>query len=213
MELLFLNGLDPEVPRIFDIKIYDPDLWELMTRFCLSFAVCWSVIKTSYNKGKQDNSFTFTYYVFAILIFFVTNLLDTVEMSTGFALGLFAIFAILRYRTIQIPIREMTYLFVIIAVSVINAISTKKFSWAELITVNSAIIALTYYLELKFSKRPLIEQFIEYEVIENIKPENKEALHKDLSERTGLEIVEVEVDRTDFLRDTARLRVLYRKPD
>ena len=128
----------------------------------------------------------------------------------GFAFGLFAIFSILRYRTISIPMKEMTYLFMVIAIAVINALTTKKVSFMELLFTNVSLIAASYFLERLWYKEGLSEQTIEYEKIENIKPERRAILIADLKERTGLDIRSAEILTTDFLRDMARVRVYYK---
>jgi hypothetical protein len=124
-------------------------------------------------------------------------------------LGLFAIFGVLRYRTSQIPIREMTYLFIVIGTAVINALANKKITYVELVTANSIVIFIAWGFEHKWFMRHESKKTILYEKIDLIKPENYKQLLADLSERTGLKITRVEVGRIDFLRDTARLRIYY----
>jgi hypothetical protein len=135
--------------------------------------------------------------------------LANVKLQLGFALGLFAIFGIIRYRTDAIPIKEMTYLFIIICVSVINALANKKISYAELFFTNVAIIFIVYGLEKIWLLRHESNKLIIYEKIDLIKPERRSELMKDLSQRTGLKINRIEIGRIDFLRDTARIRIYY----
>ena len=145
-----------------------------------------------------------------MIIFFLCYLLSGIKLEMGFAFGLFAIFSILRYRTISIPMKEMTYLFMVIAIAVINALTTKKVSFMELLFTNVSLIAASYFLERLWYKEGLSEQTIEYEKIENIKPERRAILIADLKERTGLDIRSAEILTTDFLRDMARVRVYYK---
>jgi hypothetical protein len=128
----------------------------------------------------------------------------------GFALGLFAIFGIIRYRTRQVPIKEMTYLFLVIGISVINALSNKKVSYAELIFTNLIVIALAFVLEKIWLIRHETSKIVNYEKINLIKPEMHKELIEDLQERTGIKkINRVEIGRIDFLRDTARVKIFY----
>ena len=130
-------------------------------------------------------------------------------MQLGFALGLFAIFGIIRYRTDPIPIKEMTYLFLVIGISVVNALANKKISYAELVFANLLLIGVTYGLEKVWLLRHESRKNIIYEKIELIKPENRSELIEDLSKRTGINILRVEIRRVDFLRDTANIRIFY----
>ena len=143
-------------------------------------------------------------------------MLENVNLQMGFALGLFAIFGIIRYRTDPIPIKEMTYLFLMVGLAMVNALSNRKISYAELVFSNIAIITLTWYLEKiwMLKREEMIE--INYEKIELVHPSKRKELLEDLKERTGLDIVKVTVMRMSYLRDTAKLRILYRsqkKPD
>ena len=132
-------------------------------------------------------------------------------MEMGFALGLFAVFGILRYRTEAIPIRQMTYLFIVIGISMINALSNKSVSIFEVLFTNSLITLITYLIDRLWFQTIEERKNIVYEKIELIKPENKQELIKDLKERTGLPIHEVKVDKIDFLRDTAAITIYYNR--
>ncbi|HUM88757.1 MAG TPA: DUF4956 domain-containing protein, partial [Prolixibacteraceae bacterium] len=132
-----------------------------------------------------------------------------VKLEIGFALGLFAIFGIIRYRTRQIPIKEMTYLFLVIGISVINALSNKKVSYAELIVTNLLVITVAFLLERVLLLRHESSKIINYEKIELIKPENRDKLKADLEARTGLEINRIQVGKIDFLKDSAKVMIYY----
>jgi hypothetical protein len=132
-------------------------------------------------------------------------------MEMGFALGLFAVFGILRYRTEAIPIRQMTYLFIVIGISMINALSNKSVSIFEVLFTNGLITLITYLIDRLWFQTIEEKKNIVYEKIELIKPENKQELIKDLKERTGLPIHEVKVDKIDFLRDTAAVTIYYNR--
>jgi len=125
----------------------------------------------------------------------------------GFAFGLFAVFAILRYRTDPIPIKEMTYLFIVITIGVINALSGAEVSYAALLFTNIMLVVLTYVLETFWQNNSLILRTVQYEIIENIKPENHEKLRLDLEDRIGMPIIKFEIHRINFLRDTVRISI------
>jgi hypothetical protein len=139
----------------------------------------------------------------------LSYLLSGVKLQLGFAFGLFAIFGILRYRTEALAIKEMTYLFVVIAVAVVNALANKKISYVELLFANSAMVAFTYLIERKWLLRHEVSKTILYENIELIKPDRRQELINDLEERTGLKITRVQIGRIDFLRDTARVKIYF----
>ena len=164
-----------------------------------------------YPRVKDDKDYVFTYIMFNILTFFICFLLRKVPMEMGFALGLFAVFGILRYRTEAIPIRQMTYLFIVIGISMINALSNKSVSIFEVLFTNGLITLITYLIDRLWFQTIEEKKNIVYEKIELIKPENKQELIKDLKERTGLPIHEVKVDKIDFLRDTAAVTIYYNR--
>ena len=144
-------------------------------------------------------------------MFFLCFTLKKYELDIGMALGLFAIFGIIRYRTDPIPIKEMTYLFVVIGVSVINSLANKKMSYAEIIGANTLIIIILVLIERYWALKQEESKSIVYENIENIKPENYEILKSDLEKRTGLEINNVTIGDIDFLRDIAKVTIFYFK--
>ena len=126
------------------------------------------------------------------------------------ALGLFAIFGILRYRTVPLNVKEMTYLFVVIGISVMNALSNKKMSYVEIVTANSAILFALYWLEFYWGNNSILSKKIVYETIENIHPDNHEILKKDLESRLGVKIIDFEIGNINFLRDTAEITIKYK---
>ena len=136
-------------------------------------------------------------------------LLDSVKLQLGFALGLFAIFGIIRYRTDPIAIKEMTYLFLVIGISVVNALSNKKISHAELVFANFLIVFVTYGMERIWLLRHESRKNVLYEKIELIVPERREELMSDLKARTGLNISRIEIRRIDFLKDIVNIRIFY----
>jgi len=187
------------------------ELMNLIIRFGFNLSIAFIIIKLIYHRNHTNNDFVFTYFMFNSLIFFFAFLLGKITINIGFAFGMFAVFAILRYRTNPIPIKEMTYLFIVITIGVINALSNSEVSLAALLFTNIALVSLTYFLETYWQKNLLARITIEYEKIENIKPENRDTLLADLKERTGLNIQSFEFRRINFLRDTARIRIYYKE--
>ncbi|MBL6875525.1 MAG: DUF4956 domain-containing protein [Chitinophagales bacterium] len=209
--MIELNTLLLDAIRIFDIKLFDVDFYELILRLGLNLTVAYSIIHFIYQPTRKDSEYIFTFMVFSPLIFFVCNLFSNAELDIGFAFGLFAVFSILRYRTAQIQVKEMTYMFIVIAVAVINALATKKISYAELLFTNAFIIFITYVLERYLANSGVTTQTIRYEVIENIKPENEALLLEDLQKRIGKPIIRFDILEVDYIRDSARLRVVHER--
>lgn len=191
------------------IPIFDNDIYKMLFRFILNIAFLSVIIKGLYYSSTQRKDFLFTYYLIGIVVFFICFTLKKFELDLGMALGLFAIFGIIRYRTDTIEIREMTYLFVVIGVSVVNSLANQKMSYAEIIASNLMIIAVLYFIEKKWLLKTTEFKKIQYDNIENIKPENYELLKADLEKRTGLSISTIEVKDIDFLKDSANLKISY----
>lgn len=195
--------------KLFGMRVFHEDMWELLFKFALDAAVLFILIRLIYYPIHRKKDYLFTYFLFNILIFFLCVLLNNVKLSIGFAFGLFAIFGILRYRTEQISIKDMTYLFAVISLAVINALVSKKISLAELLFTDGMILLVTYALEhLWLTRHEAMRQLI-YDRVDLIRPGQREALHNDLRQRLGITVSRVEVGRIDLLRDTAQLRVFY----
>ncbi len=196
--------------RFFDIKLMDvEDFLTLLVRYLIDLIIAWIVIQLIYRKTSGSKEFLFTFYLMNSLVFLVCYIFDSAKVSIGFAFGLFAIFGILRYRTTTIPSKEMTYLFTLIGIAVINALATRKISYAELLFANGIVIGVTALLEFYVLKSQEEMQDVVYEKIDLIKPEKEEELLNDLSLRLGKKVVRVEIGQVDFMRDIARMRVFY----
>jgi|LakMenEpi03Aug12_release.lakeMendotaPanAssembly.Ray.scaffolds.fasta_scaffold02734_21 hypothetical protein len=167
------------------------------------------LVRLIYYPIAKRKDFLFTYFMFSISIFMMCFLLESVKVEMGFALGLFAVFGIIRYRTDAIPIKEMTYLFIVIGMSVMNALINKKITLAELFFANSAILALTYGLEKVWLLRHESQKLIVYERIDLIQQGRREELIADLQTRTGIKINRLEIGKIDFLRDTVMLKIYF----
>lgn len=184
------------------------DMGSLLLRFAFNAFFIWIIIHKMYYPRSLRKDYYFTFAMISVSIFFLIFLLGSVKIKVGFALGLFAIFGIIRYRTESMSVREMTYLFVIIAVSVINALAV-TLSYAELVITN-----LIFLLCIRFSEnlpwlKHISEKLVVYDRIELITPDRREELLEDLKKRLGLHITKVEVGAVDFLHDTAMLKVFY----
>ena len=196
--------------ELFGIDLYDSkDLVKLLFKFSIDLLFLFIIVRVIYYRIKEEKDYVFTFFMFNILTFFICFLLRKVPMEMGFALGLFAVFGILRYRTEAIPIRQMTYLFIVIGLSMINSLANKSISWLEILLANAIITIITYLIDRVWFSTIELTKTILYEKIELIKPENEQELIEDLIKRTGLQIVAVKVDKVDFLRDTAQIKIYY----
>jgi hypothetical protein len=185
------------------------DFWSLVIRFGFNLVAIFFVVVMLYAQNSKRKDFYFSYFAISISVFMLVFLLENVKLELGFALGLFAIFGIIRYRTDAIPIKEMTYLFVIIAVSVINALSKDYFGYIELTFVNILLVGALWVLERILMLRQEDSLEIVYENIENIHEDREAELIADLEKRTGLKIRRYRIDKVDFLRDVARITIYF----
>ena len=192
-----------------DIKLYDDDFIKLAFRFLINLLAILLIARTIYYPLAKRKDYLFTYIMISILVFFICFTLKKFELGLGMALGLFAIFGIIRYRTDPIPIKEMTYLFIVIGISVINALANKKMSYAELLLTNSIIVLTTYGMERLWLLKHESRKVITYEKIDLIVPENHVLLKEDLEKRTGLKINRLEIGKINFLNDTAQIFIHY----
>lgn len=178
-------------------------------RFFFNLIIAIIIVRYIYFKKTNRKDYLFTYLLINTLVFLLAYLLSDVELKLGFAFGLFALFGILRYRTNPVPIKEMTYLFVVIGTSVINSISDQYIPYSEVFISNITIIVLLWLLEFVFLISHESSKRILYEKIDLIKEDKKEELIEDLRKRTGINIHRVEINSINFLRDTARIIVYY----
>ena len=184
------------------------DLWQLLFRFVFNFIVVGIIIHFFYYPKSKRRDYYFTFTLISISVFFLIFLLGSVKLKIGFALGIFAIFGIIRYRTESVPIREMTYLFTITALSVINALSIQV-GLTEMLVTNAIFLLVTRLLESERWLKHTSSKLILYDRIQLITPDKREELIADLSARTGLHIQKIEIGHIDFLRDAAFIKVYY----
>jgi len=201
----------PDNVNIAGIQLIDvTNFLELLLRFILNTGVIVVLIRWLYYSTTKRKDYLFTYILIATIVFLLCFLLESVKLQIGFALGLFAIFGIIRYRTNAMPIKEMTYLFLIIGVSVINALTSTDTSLIDLLFSNIVIVFITFGLEKLWLLKHESSKMIIYEKINLIKPEKHSELIADLQERTGIRrIIRVETGKIDFLRDTCELTIYY----
>ncbi len=183
-------------------------LSELLIRFVLNTAVIALIVRVFYYPKSKRRDYFFTFILISISVFLLIFLRGGVKLKIGFALGLFAIFGIIRYRTESVPIREMTYLFLIIAVSAINGLAT-SISYVELLATNLLFIISIWALESNRWVKHVASKLVLYDNIRLITPDYEEELIEDLKKRTGLNILRVEVGAIDFSKDTAMVKVYY----
>ena len=179
--------------------------------FLFNLLVSWILIYCVYYRFSRRRDYYVQFMLFSSGMFVLLWLMQILDIQTGFVLGLFAIFGMIRYRTETVPIREMNYMFLIIAVSVINSLSLKAdgLAWYLLLFANVVIILLALGFEAWQVRKRTSTKIILYEKIENIKPENRAALIADLEERTGLKVLDIEIGHIDFLRDVAYIKMTY----
>lgn len=182
---------------------------ELLIGFAANLLVALIIVRFIYFPVKQNRNYVFTFIAFNTIIFFVMSLLTTIELSVGAGFGLFAIFSVLRYRTNPMPARDMTYLFILIGLPVINSSLLAGAGWSTLLIANVAVIAVLYVLEKGWGFHYEQSQRITYERIDLIRPENRDLLLEDLRQRTGLPIKRIEIGNVDFLKDATEIKVFY----
>lgn len=185
------------------------DLALFLLGFGFNLLIAFVLVRFIYYPSTHNKRYVFTFLAFNTMIFFVLSFLSSLEISVGAGFGLFAIFTILRYRTDPIPVREMTYLFVIVALPVMNSSAATLDLWPQLVAANAAILAIMFVLEKEWGFHFEASRRIVYEKIELIRPEQRAELIADLEQRLGLKIKRVVVGKVNFLRDSAELVVYY----
>ena len=186
----------------------------VILRFSFNLLVAFVIIKLIYHRDYKGNDFVFTYFMFNTLIFFFAFILGNLDINMAFGFGLFAVFAILRYRTDPIPIKEMTYLFIVITIGVINALSANQVVFTELLFANFSIVLLTFLLERHWVNNlpddGISSKTVVYNDMEMIKPENHQALINDLAQKTGLSVISIKIGRINFIENYANIKLYYR---
>jgi len=184
-------------------------LLKLLLSFLFNLVTAFVIVRFIYYPKTKNRDYVFTFLTFNTVIFFVLSLLGSINLSVGFGFGLFGIFSVLRYRTDPIPIREMTYLFVTIALPVMNSILVNDNGFVQVLLANLLILLVLFAVERGWGFKFVSRKTVVYEKINLIKPENEHLLLEDLQDRTGLSITGVKVGQIDFLHDTAKLEISY----
>ena len=203
-------GVEVKEKRQSDKFIDTNHVAKLLLAFFINFIAIMIVVRWLYYPKCKRGEFFFTYILIAISTFMLIYVLGDVKLKAGIALGLFAMFSIIRYRTEQIAIREMTYLFIIIALSAINGLTISELSIGEVIIINILFIATTWLCETKLLISHYSYKVIKYDNINLITPDKRDELIADLEKRTGLDIIKVEVGAIDFLKDAAIVKMYYK---
>lgn len=212
------NGYSIEMTEEGDYKITQgaagilEAILNLVKIFFFNLLVSFLIIQFFYYPKSRRMDYYFTFMMFSSAMCLLLFLMNNLSLEIGFTLGLFAIFGMIRYRTETVPVREMTYLFIIIAVSVINGIGADV-PFLELVAANVLIILLIWLLESRgvFVRRTSVKLII-YDRVDLILPERRDELVEDLRKRTGLDIRDIEIGQVDFLKDTAWIKVTYELP-
>lgn len=193
-----------------DVIFDGPDTVRLLFRLFMVVLFTAIVIRGSYSRHNQSNDHIFTYWLFSLVTFSICFLLRKVPMELGFALGLFAVFGVLRYRTESIAIKDLTYLFIVIGLALINSLANRKISFSELLIVNIVISGSTFLLEGTRQEGSLI---LTYDRVDRLAPNQRQDLLVELSKRLDLPLTRLVVHEADMLKDTARISVYYSLTD
>jgi len=181
---------------------------QMVLRFFINFIVVGLIIHFFYYPKSQRRDYYFTFTLINVSVFFLTFLLGSVKLKIGFALGIFAIFGIIRYRTESVPIREMTYLFVIIAISVINALAVQM-DYLTLGVTNVLFILSCWLMESENWLKRVKCKLVKYDKIQLITPDKRDEMIEDLKQRTGLNVTRIEIGSIDFIKDSAIIKIYY----
>lgn len=215
--------LNQEMGSLIGMTIFSPEQFvSFLIRFVLNFTVVSIIARAFYFPKSHRRNYMFIFIILSMSIFMLVTLMGDDALDTGAALGLFAIFGIIRYRTEAIPIREMTYLFMLVAISVINALGKADYhpktdiwegtSLVVILLANIVFVALAWMFESRKLVSTSCNKYVRYDKIDLIAPDKREELKADLEKRLGLKIQHVEVGTVDLLKDCALVRIYYDDP-
>lgn len=186
---------------------------DFLLRLLLNVIVVTGIIHFLYYSKSKRSDYYFTFAIISLSTFLIVALLGTVKLKTGFALGLFAIFSIIRYRTESMPVREMTYLFAIIAISVVNALAGDAVGWVGMLVINAIFVISIALAELTRKLPHQACKYVKYDRIDLILPTKRQEMIADLEARLGVKVIKVDVGTVNFLKDMALLKVYYKPLD
>lgn len=197
------------VVSLFGAQLWNAEeMWHMLLRFSFHMLVCFIMIHFCYYRKNRNREYYKSLIFFSAGMFLLLFLLESIKLQIGLTLGLLAIFGVIRYRTETVPIKEMTYLFMVIAISVINGLSLSV-SYAVLGATNILILIIVAFFEYQKFLSSTSSKLILYDRIELVTPDKHDELLEDLKKRTGLEIQKIEIGHIDFLRDAAFIRIYY----
>jgi hypothetical protein len=194
--------------EFLEIPLFDDDIFKLVARFTFNLIFLTLIVRFAIFPSQREREFAFTAVMMNVTVFFICFTMKKLELELGMALGLFAIFAVLRYRTSALRVKEMTYLFIVIGIAVINSLSNRKTSYAELVLVNMVIFSAALLKERLVSGQLAQFQLL-YDKLEWLGPEHRQKLLADLKHRTGIEVVRVEIERIDLKKANAILKIWF----
>jgi len=207
METIILQSA---VNYLFGLDAFNStEFWPTVIRFFYNFGIIFIIARVVYYRVSHRADYFFTYLLVSTIVFIICNLLDAATFQIGFALGFFAVFGIILYRTTPIPIREMTYLFVVIGITVKNALITKEVSLFQALFADSIIIFIAWAAQNFLIRNKLIRKTIVYKNIELLRSDRYEELLKDLSTMSGFPVEKAQVGRVDYTKGQARLRIFF----
>lgn len=206
--------LESSVKYLFGLEMFRSEAFlPTVLRFFYNFGIIFIIARLIYYRVSHRADYFFTYLLAGSIIFIICNLLGSITFDIGFALGLFAVFGIIRYRTAPIPIREMTYLFLVIGITVKNALITVEVSLVQALFADGIIIIITYAAQNFLIRNKLLRKTIVYKNMELLKPDRYEELLQDLSNMSGFPVEKAQVGRVDYVKGNARLRIFFFEKD
>jgi hypothetical protein len=198
---------------IFGIQLINfQNIGHLLLKLAIDLIFAFIILRLIFYPAYKEREYFFTSFIINITVFLICLLLGSIKLKIGFAFGLFAVFSIIRYRTEQIPIRQMTYMFTAIIIAVLNALADDGISYAELFIANMVVLLTILILEKNLLHNRDMVKMIKYEKIDLIKPENYGKLIQDLKERTGYNVQKAEIESINFLNDTSMIKIFYQYP-
>lgn len=217
-EIAAENGYEVEADELGNLKakgsvaMITNSIKDLLLHFLLNLIISWIIVQFFYFRKGGRREYYFTFLIFSSAMFLLLYVMNNLSLQIGFTLGLFAIFGMIRYRTETVPVREMTYLFIIIAISIINGIGA-EIPFALIVTANVVTVLLIWLLEgIGIIRARVSTKVILYDRIELVEASRRAELKEDLEKRLGLKIESIEVGMVDFLKDSAYLKVTYELP-
>jgi len=193
--------------------IANDNLWSILARFAINFVVLYILVKGLYYKYSKKEEYLFSFFLMGIMIFFICSILKTVDIQLGMALGLFAIFAILRFRTVNFSVKEMTYIFTIIGIALINSQANVPPPIIGAISINTIILVSVYILEKYLQRKSILSHTLVYNKTDLLKPGSRQELIQDIASQTGYKIEKVVIRKVDITKGNAEIEIFYREKE